>query len=97
MYEIPIPLLIRNDSFSFSYKYFIRGYYVYTKVLSPLLGECLSGKKEPINGVYNNAVAVVRLHSCDREEVVRHAPQNISVVVPLSLSFSLSSTFLPGT
>ena len=96
MYEIPISLLIRNNSFSFNNENFIRGYHVYTKIRNPRHGECLSGKKEPSNGV-----AVIRLHSCDREEVVGHVPQNISKVVSLCLSLptslSLSATFLPGT
>ena len=38
MYEILIPLLIRNDSFSFNDENFMKGYYVYMKVWSPLLG-----------------------------------------------------------
>ena len=41
MYKVPIPLLSRNDRFSFNYENFIRAYHVYTKVWSPLLGECL--------------------------------------------------------
>ena len=43
---------------------------MYIKVWSLLLGECLSGKKEPSNGVDKNAVAVIHLHSCGREGVV---------------------------
>ena len=93
MYEILIPLLIRNESFSFNYENVIRGYHVYTNIWSPLLGECLSGKKEPSNGVYKNAVAVMRLHSCDREEVVVHVPQNISKHISLSISLYLCHIF----
>ena len=70
MYEIPIPLLIRNDSLFFNYENFIRVYHMYIKVWSLLLGECLSGKKEPSNGVDKNAVAVIHLHSCGRERDV---------------------------
>ena len=40
---------------------------------SPLLGECLFGKREPCNGVDKNAVAVICLNSCGSEEVVGHA------------------------
>ena len=86
MYEIPIPLLIRNKSLSFNYENFIRWYRVYMKVSSPLLGECLFGKREPCNGVDKNAVAVICLNSCGREEVVGHVPQNILKVVPLYLT-----------
>ena len=74
-YEIPISLLIRNNSFSFSH--------VYMKVWSPLLGECLFGKKEPDNRVDKNAVAVISLNCCGKEEVVGHVPQNILKVVSL--------------
>ena len=41
MYEIPIPLLIRNDSLSFNNENLIRGYHVYMEVWSPLLGKRL--------------------------------------------------------
>ena len=83
MYEIPIPLLIRNDNLSFNFK---REYHVYMKACGQLLGECLFGKKEPSNEVDKNAVAVICLHNCGREEVVGHVPQNIPKVVPLCLS-----------
>ena len=43
-HEIPIPILIRNHSFSFNYENFIRVYHVYMKAWSPLLGECLLRK-----------------------------------------------------
>ena len=56
------------------------------KVWSPLLAECLFGKKELSNGVDKNAVTVILLNSCGREEVVGHEPQNISKVIPLYLS-----------
>ena len=69
-YEIPIPLLIRNDSLFFNYENFIRVCHMYIKVWSLLLGQCLSGKKEPSNGVDQNAVTVIHLHSCGREGVV---------------------------
>ena len=85
-YEIPIPLPIRNDSLSFNYENFIGWYYVYMKVWSPLFSECLFGRKEPINRVDKNAVAVIHLHSCSREEVVGNVPQNNSRLVPLYLS-----------
>ena len=85
-YEIPIPLLIRNNSFSFIYKNFIRGYYVYMKVWTPLLGEWLFGKQESSNRVDKNAVVLIRLNSCGKEEVVSHFPQNISKVVSFYLS-----------
>ena len=88
MYEIPIPLLIRNNSFSFNYENFIRGYHVYMKLWSLLFGECLFGKKEPSNGVDKNAVAVVRPNSCGKKEVAGHALQNISRAVSLYLSLS---------
>ena len=93
MYEIPIPLLIRSNSSSFNYEYFIRKYHVYMKVWSPVLGVCLFGKKEPSNGVDKNAVAVIRLNSCGKKEVVGHVPRNISKVV----SLYLCPTLLPGT
>ena len=51
MYNIPIPLLIRNDRFSFNYENFIRADHVYTKVWTPLLGEYLFGKNKPSNRV----------------------------------------------
>ena len=86
MYKIPILLLIRNNRLSFNYKNFVKGYHVYMKVLSLLLCECLFGKKEPNSGVDKNAVAVVHLRICDREEVVGHVPQNILKVVPLYLT-----------
>ena len=73
MYEIPIPLLSRNDSLSFKYVNFIKGYHVYMKVWSPLLGECLFGKKEPSSRVDKNAIAIMRLQGCGRE-VVGHVP-----------------------
>ena len=59
---------------------------MYMKVWRPLLGEFLFGKKETSNGVDKNAVTVIRLNSCGREEVVGHAPQNISKLIPLYLS-----------
>ena len=86
LYEISIPLLIKNFDRFFNCKNFVRGCHVYVKAWSPFLGECLLGKKEPSNGVDKNAVAVIRLHSCGREEVVGHVPQNISKVVSLYLS-----------
>ena len=46
------------------------------------------GKKEPSNGVDKNAVTVIRLNSCGKEEVVGHVLQNISKVVSLHLSLS---------
>ena len=82
-YEIPIPLLIRKDSFSFNYENFIRGYHVHMKLWSPLLDECLFGKKEQSNGVDKNAVAVIRLNSCGKQKMVGHLPQNILKVVSL--------------
>ena len=60
---------------------------------SLLLGECLFRKREPRNGFDKNAVAVICLNICGREEMVGHVPQNISKLVPLYLSNSL----LPGT
>ena len=54
----------------------------------------LFGKKEPSNGVDKNAIAVICLNSCGREEVVGQVSQNISKVVPLC--FSLCQ-LLPGT
>ena len=86
MYEISIPLLIKNVDRFFNCKNLARGCHVYVKAWSPFLGECLLGKKEPSNGVDKNAVAVIRLHSCGIEEVVGHVPQNISKVVSLYLS-----------
>ena len=94
VYEIPIPVLIRNDSFSFNYENFIRGYHEYMKVWSPSLGECLFGKKEPTNVVDKNAVAVIRLNSCcGKGEVIDHVPQNISKVVTLYLSVDHIATW----
>ena len=89
MYEIPIPLLIRNDSLSFNKENLIRGYHVYMAVWNPLLGKRLFGKKEPSKEVDKNAVAVICLNSCVREEVVGHVPRNISKVVLLSVSLCL--------
>ena len=43
---------------------------MYIKVWSLLIGQCLSGKKERSNGVDQNAVTVIHLHSCGREGVV---------------------------
>ena len=57
-----------------------------TYVWSPLLGECLFGKKEQSNGVEKNAVAVIHLNSSGKEGVVSCVPQNISGVVSLYLS-----------
>ena len=94
MYEIPIPLLIRNDSLSFTYINVLRGYHVYMKVWCPILDECLFGKKKTTNGVDKNAVAVICLNSCGRNEVVGHMPQNISKKVPLYLCLPHC---LPGT
>ena len=65
----------------FQLRQFIRGYHVYMKVRNTLLGECLFGKKKPSNGVYKNAVAVIHVNSCGKEEVVDHVPQSISKVV----------------
>ena len=62
---------------------------MYMKVWSPLLDECLFGKKEPGNGVDNNTVAVICLNSCGKKEVVCHVPQNISKVVSLYLFATL--------
>ena len=56
------------------------------KVFSPLLGQCLFGKKEPSNGVDKNSVTVIRLNSCGKEEMVGHPAQNISKVISLYLS-----------
>ena len=67
MFEIPIPLLIRSNSFSFNYKNFIRGYHVYMKVWNPLLGECLFGKKEPSNVIDKYMVAVICPNSCGKK------------------------------
>ena len=86
MYEIVITLLIRSDSFSFIYEHFTNGYHVYLKVWIPLLDECLFGNKEQSNGVDKNAVAVIRLNNCGKEEVVSYVPQSISKVVSLYLS-----------
>ena len=64
-------------------------YFVKAKIFlcwSPLLGECLFGKKDPSNGVDKNAVAVIHLNNCGKEEVVGHVPQNISKLVSLFLS-----------
>ena len=47
MYEIPIPLMITNDSPYFNNENFVIGYHVYIKAWSLLLGECLFAKKEP--------------------------------------------------
>ena len=85
MYEILIPLLIRSDSFSFNYKHFTKGYHGYMKVWRPLLDECLFGNKEQSNGVDKNAVAVIRLNNCGKEDVVSYVPQSISKVVSLYL------------
>ena len=63
------------------------------KLWTPLLGEWLFGKKESSNRVDKNAVVLIRLNSCGKEEVVSHFPQNISKVV----SFYLSVTLLSGT
>ena len=49
-----------------------RGYQVYMKVWSPLVGEDFLGKKEPSNGADTNAVAVVCLNNFGKEEVVCH-------------------------
>ena len=43
-------------------------------------------KKEQSNVVDKNAVAVIRLNSCGKEEVVSYVPQNTSKVVSLYLS-----------
>ena len=67
---------------------------MYMEVWSPL-HDVFFSTKETRNGVDKDAVAVICLNSCGREEVVGHTPQNISKVVPLYLS--LSSTLLPGT
>ena len=72
IYEISIPLLIKNVNLFFNCKNFVKGYHVYMKVWSPFLSKCLLGKKELSNGVDKNAAAVIRLHSCGREEVVGH-------------------------
>ena len=56
------------------------------KVLSPLLGEFLFGKKNPSNKVDENAVAVICQNSCGEVEVVGHEPQNISKKVSFYLS-----------
>ena len=88
-YEIPIPLLIRKDSFSFNYENFIRGYHVHMKLWSPLLDECLFGKKEQSNGVDKNAVAVIRLNSCGKQKMVGHFESGFVVYLP--------ATLLPGT
>ena len=55
------------------------------KVWSPLLDVFFS-TKETSNGVDKDAVALICINSCGREEVVGHTPQNISKVVPLYLS-----------
>ena len=44
------------------------------------------GKKEPSNGLDKNAVTVIHLNSCGKEEVVGHVPQNILKMVSLYLS-----------
>ena len=85
-HQVPFVLLIRNYTFSFDFENFIRGYHVYMKVWSPLLGECLFDKKKTSNGVGKNAVAMICLNSFRKEEVVGHVPQNISKVVSLYLS-----------
>ena len=77
MYEIPIPLPIRNNTFPFSYDNFLRGYHMDMKVWSPVLAVYLFGKKEPSNGVDKSAVAVIRLKSCGKEEVVSHVSSAI--------------------
>ena len=40
------------------------------KVWSLPLGECLFGKKEPSNRVDKNAITVISLNSCGKEEVI---------------------------
>ena len=63
----------------------MKGYHVYMEVWSPL-HDVFFSTKETRNGVDKDAVAVICLNSCGREEVVGHTPQNISKVVPLYLS-----------
>ena len=82
----PYSFTDRNDSSSFNYENFIKEYHVYIKVWSPLLGECLFGKKEQSNGVEKNAVAVIHLNSSGKKGVVSYVPQNISGVVSLYFS-----------
>ena len=41
-------------------------------VWSPLLVDCLFGKKEPSNGVDKNAVAEIQQDSCGKEEAMCH-------------------------
>ena len=56
------------------------------KVWSSLFGESLFDTEEPGNGVDKNAVAVIPLNRCAKEEVVGHVPQNILNLVSLYLS-----------
>ena len=77
MHEVLIPLLIRNDSSSFNYENFIKGYHVQINAWSQLRGECLFGKKEQGKEVENNAVAVIHLNSSDTEGVVSYVHKAI--------------------
>ena len=77
LYEIPIPL--------FQLRKLHKGVSCVHESMEPA-SWCFFSTKETRNGVGKDAVAVICLNSCGREEVVGHTPQNISKVVPLYLS-----------
>ena len=46
MYKINITILIEEDSVTYEYNSFARGYYAYINILIPLIGEILNCKRE---------------------------------------------------
>ena len=50
-------------------------------IWSPLIGEILNCKREPLNEVDKYAVAIIRKDSWKNEAIVGHVPENISMLL----------------
>mgnify|MGYP001792401175 CR=1 FL=1 len=78
MYEGEIPIFIERNYLRYEYKSFARGYHVYMKIWTPLIGEMLKCRREPSNEVDKNAVALIKTDSLGVKVIVGHVPWNVS-------------------
>ena len=85
IYEVEIPICIEKNWILCQYKSFTRGYHAYMNIWSPLVGEILQCRHEPSNEVDENAIAIIRTDSLQKESVFGHVPQNISKLCILFL------------
>ena len=85
IYEVEIPICIEKNWILCQYKSFTRGYHAYMNIWSPLVGKILKCRHEPSNEVDENAIAIIRTDSLQKESVFGHVPQNISKLCILFL------------